>query len=330
MPAASDNIGILILGYGGPQSLDDVEPFMKSVTGGAPIEKSLPVIRQRYEQIGGKSPLVGFAEKIASKIEDHYYALDCDIPVKIGMLHSAPSIEEAVHGFVLEGVNRIIAVSLSPYYSTASNGLSFERALETVEVYPGIDIECAPEVGLFEPYLRGIAQSLADEFDAADSISDEVPIAFVAHSIPVSSAHTTDTVYEKSMRAAARTITKSLYLMDADNQGYQVGSEVAFGTMMPPRPWTIAYCSRGMRGGEWLGPSLKDFIAQAGADGYEAVIVVPLGFSTDHLETLYDLDIESKNKADELGLKFLRAKCLNDSDELIQAFVASIDSVLED
>lgn len=328
--AIRSETGILILGYGAPQSLEEVAPFMRSVTGGASIERSLPIILERYKLIGGKSPLVDFARGIAQKLEDHYEEQGDDYPVKIGMIHSKPSIEDAVHEFVLEGVKRIIAISLSPYYSSASNGLSYERAAEMAAEYPGIELIIAPEVGLTEPYLRGVSASLADEFDAADSLSDEVPIAFVAHSIQEDVASSTDQAYEASLRASADAIADSLYLMKSDEHGYACGSKIAFGTEMPPRPWTLVYCSRGMRGGEWLGPSLSDFIEDAATEEREAIIVVPLGFATDHLETLYDLDIEASKKAEERGIKLLRAKALNTSDELIEAFILSISSVIED
>lgn len=329
MPQAAET-GILILAYGAPQSLDEVAPFMRSVTGSDEISRALSTIMARYEQIGGKSPLVDFALEIASKLEDYFEQQDQWMPVKIGMLHSRPQIEDAVHEFVLEGVQKIIAISLSPYFSSASNGLSYERALECVEAYPGIEIEIAPEVGLTEPYLRGIAASLSAEFDAADAMSDEVPIAFVAHSIPLEQAISTDKAYEAGLKAAANAIAELLYLYQASEAGYEVASETAYGTNFPPRPWALCYCSRGMRGGVWLGPSLSSFIDDAAAKGYEALIVVPLGFATDHLETLYDLDIEAKERAEKSDMKLLRAKALNASDELIEAFALSIQSVLED
>lgn len=322
-----NNTGVLLVAYGGPRSLDEVAPFMERLTGAPVRPEVLSRIKERYVAIGGKSPLVDFALSISRKLEKHFAQEGSPLIVKAGMLHSEPSIADAVHELIAEGVNQIICISLSPYYSTASNGASFAAAAEVVETYPGVELLVAPEIGLFEPYIRAQAEALEEVFDEVDVLGEEVPIAFVAHSLEESAVLAGDQVYVDGLQAVANSIAEHLFMMKADDEGYMVGEEKAFGTQEIPRPWLIAYSSQGMRGGKWLGPSVSDFIKDAAQKDAGGVVIVPLGFATDHLETLYDLDIKAKEQAEELKLGFVRTRVPNDSEALILACAESINTL---
>lgn len=324
--------GVLLLGYGGPRSLDEVGSFMKSLTGRPLSPEMEERIKARYTRIGGKSPLVDYAYSIANKIADHLTTPEGEsVPVEVGMVHTAPYIDHAVDDLVSKGVTRIVAVSMSPFYSTASNGKAFEAAADAVDAHEEIELLCAPEIGLFEPYARAHADQMELAFERADAIAEEVSIVFTAHSLPMSDVEAGDYVYEQGIRLCADSIAEMLFMMPADSEGYSFNIEDApapgYGTRQLPRPWTVAFQSQGMRGGEWLGPTLKQAIADAENNGAEAIMVVPLGFSTDHMETLFDLDIDTKERCGELGIELIRTAAPNDSAQLIEAFVASIASI---
>lgn len=312
--------GILIVGYGGPEKLSQVEPFMESLTGRPSTPEMLQKITARYELIGGGSPLVPIAREIAEALESQ---LD-SVPVELGMLHSEPSIEDGFARLIETGVDRVVCISLSPFYSTASNGRAYAAIGEIAPLYPHTEVLIASELGQFAGFALAHAHALTEAFDAADVASDDVALAFTAHSVPMSDVEAGDYVYANGLERVADALVEALYLSPATPEGYPVGEEAsAHGTTALPRPWANVYHSQGMRGGAWLGPSLPDFIRTAHAHGAGAIVVCPLGFATDHLETRYDLDIAAKALADELDIAFVRSAAPNTSPHLIDAFVAA-------
>lgn len=310
---------------------------MKSLTGRPLAPEMEERIKARYQLIGGKSPLVDYALSIGEKIAIHLTTAEGEsVPVEVGMVHTAPYIDDAVDDLVTRGVTRIIAVSMSPFYSTASNGKGFEAAADAVDAHEDIELLCAPEIGLFKPFAQAHADAMQIAFEEADAIAEEVPIIFSAHSLPMSDVEAGDYVYEQGLRGCADSIAEILFMMPSDEEGYPLDPDATkdsdvpltgYGTRQLPRPWTLAFQSQGMRGGEWLGPSLKQVLNDAENKGTEAVMVVPLGFSTDHMETLYDLDIETKERCENAHMKLIRTAAPNDSEHLIEAFVASIASI---
>lgn len=309
--------GILIVGYGAPQNLDEVRPFMTSLMGREPSDELMERTLERYRLIGGGSPLVPLAADIASSLEE---ALT-DAVVEIGMLHSNPSIEEGMSRLVEMGADRIVAISLSPFYSTASNGKSYAAVGEAAKAHPSVQVIVAREVGEFTGFAAAHAIALEEAFDAADVLAEDVALAFTSHSVPMDDYDAGDFVYEAGIRLVADALAEALCLAPADDAGFAVAGGAAHGTEALPRPWGVVYHSQGARGGAWLGPKLGDFIEAAAERGVGAVVVCPIGFSTDHMETLYDLDIAAAEKARSLGLGYVRAAAPNDSSHLIDAFV---------
>lgn len=309
--------GILIVGYGAPQNLDEVRSFMTSLMGSGPSEELMERTLERYRLIGGGSPLVPLAADIASTLEETL----TDTVVEIGMLHSEPSIEEGMGRLVEMGAERIVAISLSPFYSTASNGKSYAAVGRAAEKFPNVEVLVAPEVGEFTGFAMAQALALEEAFDAADVLAEDVALAFTSHSVPMEDYDAGDFVYETGINRVADALAEALCFAPADSSGFPVGPDQAHGSTSLPRPWAVVYHSQGARGGAWLGPKLSDFIEVAAARGAGAVVVCPIGFSTDHMETLYDLDIAAAGKARELGLGFVRAAAPNNSSHLIDAFV---------
>ena len=320
---------VIIVGYGAPETLEEVSGFMTSLIGRTPSDEVLDRMKSHYEAIGGSSPLIGYARDIAASVEKRLGLGGVLVPVEIGMVHTAPSITSAVDALVDCGATRIIAVSLSPFYSTASNGRAFEEVAETVDLYENVELVCAPEVGLFEGFIKAQADALAAVFDAVDVETDEAPISFSAHSLPMSAVEAGDYVYEEGLRRAADAVAERLFLSPADEDGYLIKDFKAYGTSKPPRPWCVTFQSQGMRGTDWLKPTLSEFIDDAAKRGTKAVVCSPLGFSTDHMETLYDLDIVAKKQVVDAGMAFFRSATPNHSESLVDAFIASIETVRE-
>lgn len=319
--------GVLVVGYGAPESLEEIPSFMASLIGRTPSPTMLERMTEHYEQIGGSSPLVGYAREIARSIEKHYEDEAITLPVEIGMMHTPPSVDEAIDALVDCGITRVIAISLSPFYSTASNGKSFARVHESARRYDHLEVVCAPEVGLFEGFIEAHAQILEELFEKVDVETDVAPLSFSAHSLPIPDVEAGDYVYEEGLRRAADALAERLYLAPADDEGFMIGEQRAYGTEQLPRPWAVTFQSQGMRGDKWLEPTLNAFIDEVVARDMKAMVSVPLGFSTDHMETLYDLRIAAKNKAEEAGLTFFVSSAPNNSDELVKAFIESIDTV---
>lgn len=319
--------GVLVVGYGAPESLDEIPSFMTSLIGRTPSPAMLERMTEHYELIGGKSPLVGYAREIARKIERHYDENEISLPVEIGMIHTPPSVDEAVDALVDCGVTRIIAISLSPFYSTASNGKSFARVAQSAQRYENLEVVCAPEIGLYAGFIEAHAQILEELFEKVDVEADIAPLSFSAHSLPIPDVEAGDYVYEEGLRKAADALAERLFLAPADEEGFMIGEQRAYGTEKLPRPWAVTFQSQGMRGDKWLEPTLNSFIDEVQSRDYKAMVSVPLGFSTDHMETLYDLRIAAKKKAEEQGIVFFVSSAPNDSDALIEAFVESIEDV---
>lgn len=309
--------GILIVGYGAPQNLDEVRSFMTSLMGREPSDELMERTVERYRLIGGGSPLVPMAQSIASKLED---ALS-DAVVEIGMLHTEPSIEEGMGRLVEMGADRIVAISLSPFYSTASNGKSFAAVGRAAENHPGVEVILAPEIGEFTGFAMSHARAIEEALDAADVLAEDVVLAFTSHSVPMEDYEAGDFVYEEGIRRVVDALAEALCFAPADDTGFPVGDDRAHGALSLPRPWGVVYHSQGARGGAWLGPKLGEFMAEAAERGAGAIVVCPIGFSTDHMETLYDLDVAAAQKARDLGLGFVRSAAPNASTHLIDAFV---------
>lgn len=319
--------GVLVVGYGAPETLEQIPSFMTSLIGRTPSPEMLARMTQHYEQIGGKSPLVGYARSIAHALEKRYEDKGTMMPVEIGMMHTPPSIDEGIDALVDCGVTRVIAISLSPFYSTASNGKSFARVGESLKRYPNVELICAPEIGLFEGFIEAHAEMVEQAFDRADIEADITPVSFSAHSLPMSDVEAGDYVYEEGLRRAADAVAQRLFLAPADEKGFVIGDVKAYGTSKLPRPWAVVFQSQGMRGGAWLQPTLNDFIDEVAKQEFKAIVSVPLGFSTDHMETLYDLRIAAKERAEHLDMKLIASGAPNDTPKLVDAFVESIESV---
>lgn len=321
--------GVLILGFGGPDSIESVAPFMCNLMGREPSEELVERVCKRYLTIGGSSPLTEIGIAIAEALSAALIDLEKPVPVAVGMRYWHPYIAEALEALKEAGCDRVVTVSMSPFESKVAQGAYREAVQEAVERIGGIEIIEGPLVSDLVEFANYFAGS------AALALTDLEPnqgaiLAFTAHSLPEADLVENDP-YEAGLRKVAEAVAEQL--------GLQVGHEGAgppvldgiraYGSSQAPRAWYLVYQSKGNKPGEWLGPDLEAFIdAAAAAEHVTAVVVVPIGFLTDHMETLYDLDVVAAERALDSGLEFQRAKVPNDDEGVIKALAARIAPLL--
>lgn len=307
--------GVVIVAFGGPDCLDAVGPFMCSLMGREPSPDLLARTRARYEQIGGASPLHATARALATSVGAALAESGEPLPVEVGMRYSQPLIADAVESLASQGVERIVMVSLSPYEAAVTHG-EYRAALESAATARGIEVLDAPVLSATPAFVD--LQTDAAQAALAGA-GDGAPLVFSAHSLPRADVEADDS-YVRGLEAAAAEVASRLGLA-AGSRGEVLPGIEAFGTREGARPWLVAYQSKGARGGEWLGPDLDDVIDAVAAQDLRGIVVVPLGFATDHMETCYDIDVVSAGRAAERGIAFVRSTLPN-ADPVLAAGIA--------
>jgi len=285
---SANSTAILLVAHGTVQNLDDLGAFVARIRHGRPPPAGLvEELRRRYEAIGG-SPLLRVTEEQAHALEQK-----TGLPVLLGMRLWDPSVESAFRLAAERGLRRLALVPLAPF-SVDVYAAAARRSLEAVRPELG---ERTPELvacqawGTEPEFVEAQRAALAEslQWSAADAI------VLTAHSLPSAAIRAGDR-YQAEVEASARAISSAL-----------------------GRPCELAYQSQGADGGEWLGPGLRQTFERLHASGARSITLSPVGFLADHVETLYDLDIEAKVWAGEIGLSLTRVPALNTANGLISA-----------
>lgn len=320
--------GVLLTGFGGPDSLEAVAPFMCNLMGREPSSELVDRVCQRYLAIGGSSPLVEISMDIATKLHETLAENGKSMPVAVGMAYWQPFIRDALAELKATGCERVVVVSLSPFESKVAHG-AYRAAIDSaVAELGGLEIVEAPLVGDHAAYGDFYAGSTATAIMEVEPNEGAVVI-FTAHSLPVADL-VDDDPYVVGLKRVANEVAGLLGLekgADAASEAMLEGVS-AYGSAAAPRAWFLAFQSKGNRPGEWLGPDLDQVIDAAAKTEISAVVVVPIGFLTDHLETLYDLDIDAAGRAFDVGLEFVRAPVPGDDEGVIKAIADSIIKLL--
>lgn len=299
----NESVGIILLAFGGADSPEAIEPFMKNLMGGRiPPPALVEKIKARYGLIGGKSPLPEITAKQAEKLERYLQLQGKNCKVTVGMRYWHPYISEALQQLLADGVSNIVALSLAPFYSEVSSGAYLAELNKEIAAMPGQK----PEIVIAEPMYNNslFIDAVAEKVEAgiakfpAERRSN-VRVIFSAHSLPVNYIKNGDP-YVQQLEITVDRIVEKLNLAN----------------------WFIAYQSKGGGHGEWLAPTVESTMDQIKNDGFSDVLVVPIGFVSDHIETLYDIDIAQKDHAVSLGLNFNRTESLNTSDLFIKALAS--------
>ena len=308
MTHSTPPIGVLVLAYGGPNNLDEVEPYLLDVRGGRPTSPELvEEIRERYRLIGGRSPILELTQAQVSALEVALNATGDGqrFRTTIGMRHWYPYIKQAVEQMAADGLTRVIAIVLAPHYSRMSISAYIKKVEEALaEVGGSLDVTYVESYHLHPLYLQALAERVQEarqRFPETERAS--VPVIFTAHSLPERILQWQDP-YPRQLMETARAI--------ADLVG--------------PVNWRFAYQSAGRSAEPWLGPDAGEVIQQLADAGEKNVLIAPVGFVSDHVEILYDIDFEFRQQAEALGMRLERTTSLNDSPLFIAALADVVRS----
>lgn len=298
MTATPGRTAVLLMAYGTPRTPEEIEPYYTDIRRGRPpTPELLAELVDRYQAIGGISPL---AERTESQRATLQRALDERAPgayeVVLGLKHAAPMIETAVEDLAARGFTRIIGLVLAPHFSTYSIGQYMGRARAAAEPH-GIEVLGVESWAVEPAFVSFLARDLRTRLNA---MPEGTKVLFTAHSLPQRIIDAGDP-YPNELRATAQSV--------ADAVGIAEWST-----------WSIAWQSAGRTPEPWIGPDILTVIDDlAGSENATGVLVCACGFVADHLEVLYDLDIEAKAYAHERGLAFDRTACVNSDAEVIGA-----------
>jgi protoporphyrin/coproporphyrin ferrochelatase len=300
---------VLLIAFGGPAGPEEIRPFLERVTKGIPIPlERLAEVAHHYEAVGGKSPLNEITFRQANALQESLKKRGSPLPVYVGMRNASPFFTQTFKRMAADGVTRALGIILSSLRTEAS----WERYQQNVADARSAQGPNAPMIdycGGWHDHPRFI-QTWAEQLEAslAKIPPDRrliTPIIFTAHSLPVPMAARSP--YVEQLGESARLIAQQL------NHWH----------------WFIAYQSRsGKPTDPWLEPDVGELIRDLGSKGVSDIIIAPIGFVCDHVEVLYDLDIEAKRIAESSGVGFVRAACPNDHPTFIEMIADIVQSSL--
>lgn len=297
-------ISVILMAYGTPRSREEILPYYTDIRRGRPpTDELLAELTGRYEAIGGLSPLAALTEAQRDAIQR---ALDNAAPgrfrVSLGLKHAHPMIEEAVADVATIGTEKIIGLVLAPHYSTYSIGQYVGRATTAAEPH-GINVVGIDSWATEPAFVDFLAKDMRERLAKMPA---NTKVLFTAHSLPQRIIDGGDP-YPKELRSTAVAVAGALGLREHEQ-------------------WDIAWQSAGRTPEPWIGPDVLEAIdALAASDSPPAgVLVCACGFVADHLEVLYDLDIEAKKHAESRGLVFDRIACVNDDPRVMAALARRV------
>ncbi|NGN66715.1 ferrochelatase [Streptomyces sp. A7024] len=306
LPPAAPYDALLLLSFGGPEGPDDVVPFLENVTKGRGIPRErLEEVGQHYFLYGGVSPINAQNRELLAALRKDFADTGLDLPVYWGNRNWAPYLTDTLREMAQDGRKRILTLVTSAYASYSGCRQYRENLADAIETLRAEGIE-PPRVdklrhyfnhpGFVEPMVEGVLTALQE---LPESVRDGARIAFTTHSIPTSAADTSGPVEGHGDGGA--------YVAQHLDVARIIAGRVREATGVD-RPWELVYQSRsGAPHIPWLEPDICDHLEDVHGAGAPAVVMAPIGFVSDHMEVVYDLDTEAKAKAEELGLPVVRS-----------------------
>jgi len=291
-------IGVLVMAYGGPASLDEIPGYLADIRHGRPTPRAVvDEITENYRAIGGRSPLLDVSRR---QVDVLAADLGGDFRCYLGMRHWSPWIEEVVGEMIGDGIEHAVSLVLAPHFSALSVARYQQKVADGLELYHGrIDVEHVPSYhdapGLIEAFTTRVEEGIA-RWPEADR--PRVHIVFSAHSLPERVLASGDPYGEQCLETA-RLVAARAGLSDDR--------------------WTWAYQSAGRTPEPWAGPDLDEHLEELAGRGVRDVVSVPVGFVSDHVEILFDIDHKAAAVAARLGMRLERPSALNDDPLFIGA-----------
>ncbi|SER73564.1 ferrochelatase [Salipaludibacillus aurantiacus] len=305
-------IGLLVMAYGTPRSMDEIEPYYTHIRRGRkPSQEQLDDLTERYEAIGGISPLAKITTSQTEKLEQELNRRSSDVQFKAyqGLKHIDPFVEDAVHSMKEDGISEAVSVVLAPHYSSYSVKSYNGRAKEEAESINGPSIKSVESwynepkfIDYWAKEIRKTRETMSEEE------KNHHVVIFSAHSLPEKILKNGDP-YPDQLKETAELIAEK-----AGVENYGIGWQSEGNTPDP-----------------WIGPDVQDLTRDLyEKHEYKAFMYCPVGFVADHLEVLYDNDYECKVVTDEVGAGYYRPEMPNAKDEFIDALATVVEKTLKD
>ncbi len=320
-------VGVLLLNLGGPDQLEDVRPFLYNLFSDpeiirlpfrwlqSPLAWFIATMRakksqENYRQIGGGSPLRRITEEQAVALQETLRQRGLDTNIYIGMRYWHPFTEEAIARVKRDGVDQLVILPLYPQFSISTSGSSFrllERLWEEDPSLNRIDHTVIPSWYSSQGYLRAMADLIAQEIDRLPNPND-AHIFFSAHGVPISYVEEAGDPYQREIEECTRLIMQ---------------------TLNRPNSYTLAYQSR-VGPVEWLQPYTEDALQELAEQGVKDLVVVPISFVSEHIETLQEIDMEYRELAEEAGIEnFHRVPALNSHPAFIDGLADLVQEAMD-
>ena len=281
------SVDVALLAFGGPGSTQQIPDFLQRMTGRPANPETLKVVEARYEIIGGASPLPDITARQALALQARLVQeLAFPIRVRFGFLYTEPTVADCLDE--LNG-HKVVALPLSPF----SSRLTSDKYREALDAAGGEKVPLLEGWYASRGFVRAISRRAAAALDGCDV--NEWAVLFTAHNVPLETIMEGDPYVEQLQQTISQLVPA-----------------------LVPGDWRFAFQSKGRGGGEWLEPEVDDMVRTLAEEGWKKVLVVPVGFVSDNVETLYDLDIVLRQQIEGLGMEYRRSAAPNDSPSFIE------------
>jgi len=294
------------MAYGSPSSLDEVGDYLAQVRGGrGSTPEEIEHLKQRYQRVGGQTPLFQITKSQADALEKKLVADGTPARVLFGMKHWPPFVEDVVEKISIDNPPILVGLALAPHYSKLSIG-GYENSVRRGLARKSSNVPFVMvknwhiQPSLITALSNRVSHALSDMGN-----SEGIMVIFTAHSLPLR-AVSDDDPYRAQLLETSQLVAKEAGVAD----------------------WDFAFQSASGPTGTWLGPSLKEKICEFSDKGIKRILVCPIGFVSDHLEILYDLDVEARDYANSRGIELARTSSLNDDPKFIEALAAVATPIL--
>jgi ferrochelatase len=291
-------VGVLVMAYGGPASLEDIPGYLADIRHGRPTPRAvLEEITENYRVIGGGSPLLEVTRRQVEAVAER---LGGDYRCYLGMRHWAPWIEEVVGEMLEDGVTHAVGLVLAPHFSALSVARYQQKVEDGLDLYHGrMEVRHVPSYhdapGLVEAFARRVGDGISRWPEAE---RDRVHVVFSAHSLPLRVLSSGDPYGEQCLETAR---------LVAERAGLR------------PDRWSWCWQSAGRSPEPWAGPDIGDHLEALAANGVRDVVSIPVGFVSDHVEILFDIDLRARAIAEGLGMRLERPPALDDDPVFMDA-----------
>jgi protoporphyrin/coproporphyrin ferrochelatase len=293
MESTASMIGLLVMAYGGPSRIEEVEPYLLDVRSHRPTAPEIiHEVRERYREIGGRSPILEQTREQAAAVESALNTNRSDFKAFVGMRHWHPYIKDTLAEMQSQGIEHAVALVMAPHYSRMSIEAYFKRIAEAES-----SIEVAPiyEWHLLPGYIDALVSRVCAALERfPEDVRAQVPVIFSAHSLPERILEWNDP-YPDQLRATVKAV--------AEHLGNQ--------------PYDFAFQSAAISDEPWLGPDVSVLIERYAEQGQKNIVSCPIGFVCEHVEVLYDIDVVYQKLAKSLGLRLERIEMVHTAPQMM-------------